>query len=513
MNGEKVARGNYGFSTMYYKQGSRPADYNKIESDRLGELEATTEEAKKWKGWGSSLKPAYEPIVVARKPFDGSLVNNVLEYGVGGLNIDECRVETSGELVDNHKTAGTPFMRNAEDYQQLDRSKSDIGRFPANIITDGSDEVAEGFPETKSNGGSTTMPDLRDVGRKSKEAIGIDKLSFGQVSGAERKGTEYVAPEDEGSAMRYFYVAKEGSKDFDDITPNLESIVVARKPLDGTLVDNVTTWGVGGINIDECRIPLEEGYEFKETKRHERTCDVFSNDNCGFKSENNTTASANPDGRFPANVITDGSDEVTSGFPETKSTGGSGEASIVNNFKNVYGEYKNGIIPSHLGGLGDEGSASRYFYCAKASKKDRDEGLDEMPNTYSAVSNQAQDEFKRGNNEFADQNNSSFNKVYVGKNTHPTVKPTQLMQYLVRLVSPKGATILDPFMGSGSTGKACMIENTERNANYKFIGIEMTEEYLPIADARIRYWVDREIEEEVKEDIKPTSKEDVVKLW
>ena len=87
------------------------------------------------------------------------------------------------------------------------------------------------------------------------------------------------------------------------------------------------------------------------------------------------------------------------------------------------------------------------------------------------------------------------------------------MQYLVRLVSPKGATILDPFMGSGSTGKACMIENTERNANYKFIGIEMTEEYLPIADARIRYWVDREIEEEVKEDVEPVKKEDVVKLW
>ena len=75
----------------------------------------------------------------------------------------------------------------------------------------------------------------------------------------------------------------------------------------------------------------------------------------------------------------------------------------------------------------------------------------------------------------------------LAKNTHPTVKPVELMQYLVRLVSPKGATVLDCFMGSGSTGKAVMFENRERNANYKFIGIEMTEEYLPIAKARIEY--------------------------
>ena len=104
----------------------------------------------------------------------------------------------------------------------------------------------------------------------------------------------------------------------------------------------------------------------------------------------------------------------------------------------------------------DSGSASRYFYCAKASKKDRDEGLDLF----------------------------ETNK---GKNIHPTVKPVELMQYLVRLVSPKNAIVLDCFMGSGSTGKACMFENRERDANYHFIGIEMTNDYLPICQARIDY--------------------------
>lgn len=165
----------------------------------------------------------------------------------------------------------------------------------------------------------------------------------------------------------------------------------------------------------------------------------------------------------------------------------------------------------------DSGSASRYYYCAKASKKDRDEGLDEFEEKKtgelqggrkegSAGSLRVRADGSIGENPFAGNGAPK-------RNIHPTVKPTELMQYLVRLVSPKGATILDPFMGSGSTGKACMIENTERNADYKFIGIEMTEEYLPIADARIRYWVDREIEEEVKEDVEPVKKEDVVKLW
>jgi site-specific DNA-methyltransferase (adenine-specific) len=114
----------------------------------------------------------------------------------------------------------------------------------------------------------------------------------------------------------------------------------------------------------------------------------------------------------------------------------------------------------------------RYFFCPKANKKDRDEGLDEF------------NDVNGGSYQFR-QDDSLDGKIPVRKNIHPTVKPTELMRYLIRLVAPKGATILDPFMGSGSTGKAVMLENNERNANYKFIGIEKEKEYYNIAKARI----------------------------
>ena len=155
-----------------------------------------------------------------------------------------------------------------------------------------------------------------------------------------------------------------------------------------------------------------------------------------------------------------------SGFPNTKS----GKAIRKNLTVSHFG---NKAKPLNDLGYSDSGSASRYFYCAKASKKDRDEGLEEFEEKESKLL------------EGGKMEGTGF--VGKRKNTHPTVKPTELMQYLVRLVSPKGSTILDCFNGSGSTGKAVMYENRERNADYKYIGIELTEEYLPITKARIEY--------------------------
>lgn len=265
------------------------------------------------------------------------------------------------------------------------------------------------------------------------------------------------------------------------LKPSFEPIIVARKPFKGSLVDNVIEYGVGGINIDECRVGNET------ISIHNAPKGTFAGGEYGRGSD--TESYRDSVGRFPANTIltydeTD-YDEVCSGFPDTKSQigarGGQG-------FHNCLGrpdrERKDG---NKLSGFNDSGSASRYFYCAKASKKDRDEGCQDLEDTVNACSNQAIAELKRGNDNFSDEINSTFNKVYKGKNTHPTVKPTELMQYLVRLVSPEGATILDPFNGSGSTGKAVMYENKERNKNYKYIGIELTEEYLPISKARIEY--------------------------
>ena len=199
---------------------------------------------------------------------------------------------------------------------------------------------------------------------------------------------------------------------------------------------------------------------------------------------------ANENGRFPANTIltydeTD-FDEVCGGFPNTKSAKNGIRQSDSKNV-NCYGKGIGIKAGTNNGEYGDSGSASRYFYCAKASKKDRDDGLDNKAVKVNDGRNTPIDNaFQRGET--------------LRKNTHPTVKPTELMQYLVRLVSPNGATILDPFNGSGSTGKAVMYENKERNKNYKYIGIELTEEYLPISKARIEHLIDIP-EEETKEDI------------
>lgn len=165
-------------------------------------------------------------------------------------------------------------------------------------------------------------------------------------------------------------------------------------------------------------------------------------------------------------------------MPYTKSTKTNSKLLDIrgNNYNN---SHKN-LDLAYERGFNDEGSASRYFYCAKASKKDRDSGLEDFETkvkVFNGKSDKPSKEMKDVESRFTTE----------CRNTHPTVKPTDLMQYLVRLVSPKGATILDPFMGSGSTGKAVMYENKERDANYKFIGIELTDEYLPIAKARIDY--------------------------
>lgn len=270
------------------------------------------------------------------------------------------------------------------------------------------------------------------------------------------------------------------------LKPSFEPIIVARKPFKGSLVDNVIEYGVGGINIDECRVGNEVITQLQKDMKPYNNNKMgvgYSTKMIGIKTQTV--------GRFPANTIltydeTD-FDEVCGGFPNTKSQKGNSNrylSGAKNNSNFMYGSI------NETNSYNDSGSASRYFYTAKASKKDRDEGLEEFADNYMAFSNQAKAELKRGNVEFKgnEDNPMNFvNSVSVRKNTHPTVKPATLMQYLVRLVTPNGGTILDPFNGSGSTGKAVMYENKEHDKNYKYIGIELTEEYLPISKARIEY--------------------------
>ena len=325
----------------------------------------------------------------------------------------------------------------------------------------------------------TTMPDFRDVGKKQKEISGIDKLTFGQIENSERKQQPIYEAQNEWAGWGTC------------LKPSYEPIIVARKPLDGTCVDNVIKWGVGGLNIDECRVPMNKD-DFNEIT-NKSSKNPTDNYNCNESKKYgdyklNIATLPNEQGRFPANTIltydeTD-FDEVCGGFPYTK---GDNRKSKQTYDKSIWGNAKS-VESNCL--YADSGSASRYFYCAKASKKDRDEGLD--------------------------RTDMLAGRETTRKNTHPTVKPTELMQYLIRLVTPNGGTILDPFNGSGSTGKAAMYENRERNKDYKYIGIELTEEYLPIAKARIEHLIDpKELEVSKEEpkpiETKPTNKE--IELW
>lgn len=246
------------------------------------------------------------------------------------------------------------------------------------------------------------------------------------------------------------------------LKPAMEPIVLARKPLEGTVAQNVMKHGVGGINIDGCRVEASvKDIEEMQGRSGKSTENNIYGKGIGQK----VVWEANNKGRFPANFIHDGSDEVVSLFPDSK-----GQIAAVK-----------GTEPSHTGQNGiygtygrtsfekreeDDLSAARFFYCAKTSKKDRNEGLDHLPDK----------EWRHEGAAVPERNNRPF---LPSKNNHPTVKPTALMEYLCRLVTPPGGTILDPFTGSGSTGKAAMYEG------FNFVGIELLEEHMEIAEARI----------------------------
>lgn len=282
-----------------------------------------------YEGYGTALKPAHEPCVLARKPIEGTVANNVLKHGTGGLNIDGSRVGT----------------------------------------------------ETLGGG---TMPDLRDVGAMSKEASGIDKLSFGQ------------------------------------------------NPRPATRKDQPTYTG-----------------------------------------------------RFPANLIHDGSDEVVGLFPNTKGSGAKRTNSP--DKKTVYGDY--GKIESHNEIWGDSGSAARFFYCAKASKSERNAGLEGFEN------NNPPYESHRAN--YANTKGIDNPRAGAGRgggdnrNNHPTVKPLSLTKYLATLIKPPtGGRLLVPFSGSGSEMIGAL------QAGWEYVeGVELTEEYIPIAEARIKHWLSVQADE------------------
>jgi site-specific DNA-methyltransferase (adenine-specific) len=239
------------------------------------------------------------------------------------------------------------------------------------------------------------------------------------------------------------------------LKPAWEPIVLARKPLKGTVAANITKWGTGGLNIDACRIGIES------TIRNQHSGPEWSG-----KYNGNDRLNGSTKGRFPANLIHDGSDEVLAPFPESNGQSGNikgtepsrtGDENTVcfDSFKRVPFDKR-----------GDSGSASRFFYSAKADSEERNKYLRGLPQkkVNDGRDTPIDNAFQRGET--------------LRKNTHPTVKPVDLLRYLCRLITPPKGVILDPFAGSGSTGVAAFEEG------FDSILIEIDEEYYRIAKIR-----------------------------
>ena len=249
------------------------------------------------------------------------------------------------------------------------------------------------------------------------------------------------------------------------LKPALEPITLARKPLSGTVAENVLRYGTGGLNIDGCRVG-----DMVETWPKSRSY-APGQFQPGHSGDTQSAGEA-PAGRWPANLIHDGSEEVVGLFPQATSntrhpSGGK-----------IYGRNslnESATCDTTVRGFTDSGSAARFFYCAKASKRDRDEGLEHMEAVHRPNGNKWTDQDYR----VARGERPPSAESGPRRNVHPTVKPTDLMRYLCRLVTPPGGVVLDPFMGSGSTGKAAALEG------FRFIGCECESEYFDIACRRI----------------------------
>jgi len=250
------------------------------------------------------------------------------------------------------------------------------------------------------------------------------------------------------------------------LKPAFEPIVVARKPIEGTVANNVLKWGTGGLNIDGSRI----GSRDKDESGWAKTGSKASDNVALGRQYDREPISEIGLGRWPANIILDPytAELLDEQSGTSKSQGGRiGKKDTSNIDFGLSGKYSKGDP-----GYGDTGGASRFFYVAKASKRDRNEGLDEL------------DPQRHSDRELTDGvgGDNPRNRTNQAKqNFHPTVKPTTLMEYLIKLVTPPGGVVLDPFTGSGSTGKAAILQG------FDFIGIEMTEEYLPIMEGRLKY--------------------------
>jgi site-specific DNA-methyltransferase (adenine-specific) len=337
----------------------------------------STEQAKQWEGWGSALKPANEPIVLARKPLEKglSIAENVLKNGTGGINIDAIRVGLSegddSRLGGNGSWKTDKSAKNVYEggYEGKEIESSALGRFPANLIL-------------------THHPECECIGSKKVKAI---KGGMGEKSKISN-GSINWKPSNIGS----------------------------KGDADGN--ETIESWNCH----EECPIKI---------------MDEQSGESKSQKSE---------------------------------------RGNIIGN--QVFGKYNE--QENTLRGHNDKGGASRFFYVAKASKKERNKGLEAFE----------ENQTKGGGGMYNEEAGGKFGSIKApSQNFHPTIKPVALMRYLVKMITPPNGIVLDPFNGSGTTGVACKVEG------FNYVGIELDAEYCKISEARIEGW---EAEIEMPETIK-----------
>ncbi len=297
-----------------------------------------------------------------------------------------------------------------------------------------------GFPKSLNIGKA-----IDKIEGNEREVVGEKKR--GDVQKAKEKGVGYLADVANRNNVKQFGYGTEtitkGSSEWEGwgtaLKPANEPICLARKPLsEKSIAENVLKYGTGGINIDGCRVGSENrtykgsGKQPNKLNNHEKGATGI-----GYMDGSGSDLEYSVNGRFPANIILD--EEAGKLLDEQSGISKTGD---IRPYEQKNTDSYSGSMPKlrNVNFKGDKGGASRFFYCAKASKSDRDLG-----------------------------------------NNHPTVKPTDLMRYLCRLITPPNGIVLDPFMGSGSTGKGAILEG------FDFIGMELDPEYVEIAKARIEH--------------------------
>lgn len=414
-----------------------------------------------WDGWGTALKPAYEPVILAQKPYTPQQSLAILIPTIGDLICKAVSSEkTDMPLCGLLRESG--FWSTGT---SLNKYLAALSGRESRCTTETANALTTDLRILKSSllritRAITIGAPILTSGDESDASLAV-AISRSVLAKCERLTNTTAGeiaidwPAEEGSAPA-------GGK----ISPAWEPIVLARKPLVGTVAANVEKHGTGALNIDGCRVPTDESLQ-GSTVRNDMRGGRFA---AGHKPNPGDIEAyeQNTRGRWPANLIHDGSPEVLACFPQTASgkmrpthtTAGAGRA--------IYGQdAEAGYVTMET--YGDAGSAARFFYVPKADREDRNVGLEgrsEQPLNWSS----------------GDKNPGSFqsaNTKRSAQNHHPTVKPTDLMRYLCRLITPPGGTVLDPFTGSGSTGRGALLEG------FGFVGIEREAEYVEIARLRI----------------------------